>query len=118
MMDEPTAQAAQGRRFARTRSWVQEKSAWLDQRDGLGLQRQLKVLGIVALTLILRRPSLFYQPQFYAEDGVYWYQQACSMGWLHSLTLPVVGYLCSVQRLATGLSLLVPFRWARGRSGR
>ena len=106
------AQTASRHRFVGAQAWIQNRSAWLDQRDDIGPQRQLIVLGVVALILILRRPSLFYHAQFYAEDGSVWYRQAYSMGWLHSFTLPYAGYFNAVQRLGAGLSLLVPFRWA------
>src|SRR4029077_12112899 len=65
-----------------------------------------------ALLIVLRDPSLFTRPQFWAEDGKIWFAQAYNQGWLHSLTVPLSGYLCILPRLAAGVALFVPFRWA------
>lgn len=64
----------------------------------------------VALACFFTRwPQLFLQAQFYAEDGKLWYADAYQGGWLHSLTLPYAGYLNTLQRLASGPAMLVPF---------
>jgi hypothetical protein len=70
------------------------------------------VFGLVMLLLFSRSPSLLTHAQFYAEDGMFWFAQAYNGGWLHSLTVPEVGYLNSMPRLAAGLALLVPLQWA------
>lgn len=84
----------------------------LDEREGLSSGWLLAAFTIAAILIILRDTSLFTNPQFWAEDGKVWYAQAYNGGWLHSLILPLGGYLNTLQRLATGLALLVPFRWA------
>ena len=57
----------------------------LNEREGLQWRGQLVALAIAALTLLLRAPSFFLHPNFYAEDGRFWFQQAYNLGWLHSL---------------------------------
>lgn len=55
---------------------------------------------------------MFLRPQFYAEDGFVWFEQGYNLGWLHSLSIPDGGYLNTIQRLAAGLALIIPFRYA------
>ena len=82
------------------------------RHDGLSAGWQCVVFGLVLLLLFSRSPNLLIHAQFYAEDGLFWYSQAYNSGWLHSLTVPEVGYLLTMPRIAAGLALLVPFRWA------
>ena len=84
----------------------------LDDRQGLGLSWLVAALLAACLLVLLRSPSLFTRPQFWAEDGAYWYAQAYNGGWFHSLAQPLGGYLNTVQRISAGLALLVPLRWA------
>lgn len=94
--------------FGRLRATVDT----LNLREGLS-PAWLALSFLLALLLtFLRGPSLFTHPQFWAEDGSVWYAQAYNLGWLHSLGIPDGGYLNTLQRLAAGLALLVPFRWA------
>jgi hypothetical protein len=83
----------------------------LDAREGFNRYWLLASFLIALLLIFLRDPSLFTRPQFWAEDGKVWYTQAYD-GWLHSLTIPLGGYLNTLQRLGAGAALLVPFRWA------
>jgi hypothetical protein len=84
----------------------------LSKRDGLSLRWLVLSFLVASFAIFSRDPSLFTHTQFYAEDGVAWYAQAYNLGWLHSLTLLQAGYLCTIQRLATGLTLALPLRWA------
>jgi hypothetical protein len=83
-------------------------------RTDEGLQRRWLIVSFVvaSLAIFIRCPSLITHAQFYAEDGRTWYAQAYNEGWLRSLTIPELGYLNTLQRLAAGLAVLVPFRWA------
>ncbi len=81
-------------------------------RDGLALRWQVLAFCVVLVLLVSRDFSIFRHSQFYAEDGYVWFAQAYNYGWLHSLTRPEGGYLNTVQRLAAGIALFVPFRWA------
>jgi hypothetical protein len=110
---EPHRSSADGanalsRLLQRPRGIVQS----LNARAGLGTPWLIASFAIALLLILLREPSLFTRPQFWAEDGKLWYAQAYNGGWLHSLTLPVSGYLCTLPRLAAGAALLVSFRWA------
>ncbi len=73
---------------------------------------QILIFFLVLAVLISRRPDLFLRPQFFAEDGAIWYAQAYNRGWIASLLIPNAGYLNAVQRLAAGLALTVPLKFA------
>ncbi len=55
---------------------------------------------------------MFLHPQFFAEDGVVWYQQAYNLHWLPSLAMTQAGYLQTLPRLIAGVCLLFPLPWA------
>src|SRR5258708_12821630 len=57
------------------------------------------------LILFSRRPDAILNPQFYAEDGTYWYADAYHFGF-RCLFIPEAGYLLTVPRL---LALFTPF---------
>lgn len=100
---------------SQSRVWTAfPRQVWarLTQIDGLNRWQLLAVFLLASFFIFLRDPSLFTNPQFWAEDGKVWYAQAYNGGWLHSLTLPLGGYLNTLQRLSAGLALLVPLRWA------
>jgi hypothetical protein len=84
----------------------------------IGAAEGLTGYGLVLATLLAslmvfaRDPSLFLNPQFWAEDGRYWFADAYNHGWLRSLAASHAGYLNVVQRLGGGLALLAPLRWA------
>ena len=84
----------------------------LNALEGLRTRWLIASFVFAALLIVLRDPSLFTKPQFWAEDGKVWYAQAYNEGWLYSLTQPLGGYLNTLQRLGAGAALLVPFRWA------
>jgi hypothetical protein len=76
-------------------------------------------IGLVAafglaifVVLWLRRPDSLLNPQFWAEDGVFFFQQQLLHGFWKSLFGPYSGYLHVVPRLITGLISLLPVRWA------
>jgi hypothetical protein len=62
--------------------------------------------------IVLRRPDVLSNAQFYAEDGAIWYADAYNLGGLHALALTAGGYLNSLQRLVAAFSLLFPLRYA------
>ena len=51
---------------------------------------------------------MLLKPQFWAEDGTVFYQQAHEFGFLHSVLIPYSGYLHLFPRLIAGLSLFLP----------
>jgi len=59
------------------------------------------------LILFSRRPDAILNPQFYAEDGTYWYADAYHFG-LRCLFMPEAGYLHTVPRLVALFTLLFP----------
>ncbi len=79
---------------------------------GLRWRTQLLVFCIAVLAVISRRPDALLHPQFFAEDGMFWYADAYNLGWLHALFISHTGYFQTLPRLSAALSLLVPLRWA------
>jgi hypothetical protein len=73
---------------------------------------QIAVFAACSLAVISRRPDAVFNPQFWAEDGKFWYAQAYNLGWLHALALPYEGYLNSLSRIAAAIALCFPFRLA------
>ncbi len=73
---------------------------------------RLITVVLVALALYSRRPDALRYPQFFAEDGRIWFQQAYNWGWLRALTHPDGGYFQTLPRLVASLALLFPV--ARG----
>ncbi len=71
------------------------------------------MLGVLCFAaLVSRSPSVVLRPQFWAEDGQLFYQQAHALGFLHTLIIPYGGYLHTLPRLTAGLSLLLPLSLA------
>ena len=49
-----------------------------------------RAVGAISFILIVARwPDALLSPQFYAEDGKYFYAQAYNLGGLHALTIPL-----------------------------
>src|SRR5215469_3377557 len=65
------------------------------------------VFATAFVLLVSRRPDAVLMPQFYAEDGTFWYADAYNHGW-HCLFMSEAGYLHTVPRLAALFTLLFP----------
>lgn len=67
----------------------------------------LLVLTGLAVAVVLRRTDAVTNPQFFAEDGRYWFQEAYNDGRLHAFFVPHGGYFQTLERLggAIGVSL-------------
>jgi hypothetical protein len=64
---------------------------------------RLSVLFLCFLILLCREPDGFFNPQFWAEDGVIFFQQNLILG-LPALLEPYVGYLHLIPRLISYFS--------------
>ena len=84
----------------------------LDAHEGIGVRWQIAVFLLVLFAIFTRRPGAFLHPQFFAEDGKLWFQDAYNLHWLRSLGIPVVGYFQTLPRLISSLALLFPLLWA------
>jgi hypothetical protein len=73
---------------------------------------QAAIFAVTLLAIFSRLPGALLHPQFFAEDGWTWYQQAYNLHWLPSLGIPQAGYMQTFPRLVTGLALLFPMQWA------
>lgn len=69
------------------------------------------VLGLVALTLLLRRPDSLLRPQFYCEDGIIFFWQAYERGGAAALFVPYAGYLHLIPRLFAWAGEALPILW-------
>jgi hypothetical protein len=74
--------------------------------------RILGVFFLACIVVIARRPGSVFNPQFYAEDGQVFFQDAYNNGWWSSLLCPHVGYFQAVPRIGAALALLVPLSFA------
>jgi hypothetical protein len=63
------------------------------------------VLFFSSLIVVLRRPDMISRPQFYAEDGKFWYSEAYNNGPVNSLFIPKQGYFQTISRLGAFVSL-------------
>jgi hypothetical protein len=67
---------------------------------------------LLAALLLLRSPGSLLHPQFWAEDGALFFQEAFNHGFLKTILQPSSGYLHSFPRLVAGFSLLFPMEQA------
>src|SRR6266481_9192919 len=72
-----------------------------------GFTAHAAYFAVSFLILFSRRPDAILNPQFYAEDGTYWYADAYHFG-LRCLFMPEAGYLHTVPRLVALFTLLFP----------
>jgi hypothetical protein len=91
---------------------------WIDPAGNSAHESEWKFLLVVfvvaCLLIITRRPDAISTPQFYAEDGVFWYADAHNLGGVNALFLPYAsrGYFCTVPRLAGLVTQTMPLLWA------
>jgi hypothetical protein len=81
-------------------------------QEGISFAWQAAIFAVTLLAIFSRLPGALLHPQFFAEDGWIWYQQAYNLHWLPSLGIPQAGYMQMFPRLVTGLALLFPMQWA------
>ena len=84
----------------------------LEIQEGIGFRWQVAVFAVALIATFTRLPGALLHPQFFAEDGWVWYQQAYNLGWLRTLGITQAGLLHTLPRLAAGLALLFPMQWA------
>lgn len=75
-----------------------------------GIRFQLAVFATAFLIIFSRRPDALFNPQFFAEDGAFFYRDAYQLG-LHSLLLTYSGYFQTLLRLAALFARLFPFAY-------
>ncbi len=62
--------------------------------------------------IIARRPDAVTYPQFYAEDGAFWFQEAYNNGALYSFLIPKQGYFQTISRIGAAIAQLPPIEFA------
>jgi hypothetical protein len=77
-----------------------------------GLRLQVLIFISAFVILMTRRPDALLNPQFWAEDGKYWYADAYNLGIIHSLILPSSGYFQTISRLLGAVAQFFPLAWA------
>ncbi|MGI8468530.1 MAG: hypothetical protein ACR2N3_08760 [Pyrinomonadaceae bacterium] len=73
---------------------------------------QLTVFLISFLLVFSRRPDAVLNPQFWAEDGKFWYAEAYNSGIFSSLLTPNAGYFQTISRLVAIAAQFIPFLYA------
>jgi hypothetical protein len=81
-------------------------------QEGLGFGWQVVVFLSALVAIFSRLPGTLLHPQFFAEDGWVWYQQAYNLHWFRSLGITQAGYLQTLPRLVASVTLLFPMQWA------
>ena len=84
----------------------------IDAQPGIPPAWQTLVFVAGLLIVFSRLPGAWLHPQFFAEDGWVWYQQAYNLHWLKTLTIAQAGYLQTLPRLVAGVALWFPMLWA------
>lgn len=72
----------------------------------------LAISAVAFLLIFSRRPDAVLNPQFWAEDGSVWYQQAYNDGAISALFTSEAGYFQTISRLVAGFSQLFPLEYA------
>ena len=75
-------------------------------------KREIQAGALLTILTVLRCPGSLLTPQFYAEDGAVFFQQAYNEGFLSSFFHPTAGYLNTLPRMMVGPTLLAPLEWA------
>lgn len=80
------------------------------------LKKRWLVIALIAFSgffiLFFRRPDALLTPQFWAEDGKYWYADAYNNSPLSSIFLPYAGSLQVAMRLIASISVFGPLDYA------
>ncbi|PYU92765.1 MAG: hypothetical protein DMG25_11250 [Acidobacteria bacterium] len=71
---------------------------------------QLAVFGLALAIVVSRRPDAVSNPQFWAEDGKFWYADAYNTGGIRPFLWPYFGYLHFVPRLTALVAQALPLR--------
>ena len=64
----------------------------LEVQEGISLGWQIVVFVASLIALFSRLPGALLHPQFFAEDGWVWYQQAYNLQWFRPLGITQAGY--------------------------
>jgi hypothetical protein len=84
----------------------------VEAQEGLSFGWQVLAFLAALAAIFSRLPGTLLHPQFFAEDGWVWYQQAYNLGWLRPLLITQAGCLQILPRLVAGVTLLFPMQWA------
>lgn len=76
------------------------------------IAQYLAVILAGILILLWRKPDLFLNAQFWAEDGRNWYADAYNLGAAASFLIPEAGYFQTYSRLVAAVAQLFPLAYA------
>lgn len=68
----------------------------------------IAIAAISIIVFVARRPDIILNPQFWAEDGKIWFEQAYNMGPMRSILLPQNGYYQTISKIVASASLALP----------
>jgi hypothetical protein len=80
--------------------------------ESLGWRSHIFVFIAAFTIVVVRKPDIILNPQFWAEDGAVWYAAAYNHGVLHSILQPWAGYFQTISRLVAAFSLIFPLSLA------
>lgn len=72
------------------------------------IAQHLAVIAAGILILFSRKPDLFLNPQFWAEDGRNWYADAYNLGPIVSFLIPEAGYFQTYSRFVAAAAQIFP----------
>jgi hypothetical protein len=84
----------------------------IETQEGISYRAQLVVFVLALFAIFSRLPGALLHPQFFAEDGWVWFQQAYNQHWWLTFGMPQAGYLLTFSRLIAAFTLWFPLQWA------
>ena len=84
----------------------------MEAQEGISFGWQVAVFVASLIAVFSRLPGALLHPQFFAEDGWVFYQQAYNLHWFRTLGITQAGCLQMLPRLVAGVTLLFPMQWA------
>lgn len=72
----------------------------------------LVIFVVIVILIISRRIDIITYPQFWAEDGTAWFEDAYNFGFINATLQSHTGYMQTLSRLAGGLTMLFQIQYA------
>ncbi len=79
---------------------------------GIAWEHLLLLTVLAMCVIVARRPDALFNPQFWAEDGVFWFADAYNLGGFHALLTPHTGYYQTDARLVGWAATYAPLLYA------
>ena len=92
-------------------NWLKKIKNYIDNYD-IKMYHHFFIFLIAFILIVSRRPDVILYPQFWAEDGRIWFEQAYNIGVLKALFIPHTGYFQTFSRLVASFALFFPLKFA------